>query len=92
LLNNQHAGGGTKPPPANLLRRWLVLLLSVLLIVGFAVIVPKVEQLPVVGSSIKTLRESGIDVGAWFYDDVDEVAEAADFMRRALGPGSREQK
>ena len=87
-LDNQHAGGGAKPPPASLLRGWMLLFLAFLLIAGFVIVSPRLEKLPLVGSTIEVLRESGIDVGAWYYDDVDEVSEAERFMRRTLGGGN----
>jgi hypothetical protein len=92
LLNERHAGGGAKPPPAHLFRRWLLLLLGILLIAGFVVIAPRLERLPLVGSTIQILRESGIYVGGWYWDMVDEVTEAERAMRRTLGRSSQEQK
>jgi hypothetical protein len=84
FTNKEHAGSGDKPPPAHLLKRWMLLFLAVLLIAGFVVIAPFLETLPLIGKPIQVLRESDIEVGAWYYDDVKEVAEAERFMRRAL--------
>jgi hypothetical protein len=40
-----------------------------------------VERLPKVGKQVSVLRESGINVGAWYYDDVEEYFEAEEYIR-----------
>ena len=91
-LIKPQAGGGSKPPPASLFRRWMFLFTAVILIIGFIVVAPHLERLPLVGATVQMLRESGIYVGGWYWDMVDEVAEAESFMRRALGRQSRERR
>ena len=91
IVNNPQAGDGSKPTPASLFRRWLLLLAAIAMIIGFMVIAPRLERMPLVGATLQFLRERGIYVGGWYYDMVDEVAEAEGFMRRALGRPSRER-
>ncbi|MDF1592941.1 MAG: hypothetical protein P1P89_15600 [Desulfobacterales bacterium] len=70
--------------------RWLKLFLVAMVIGACAYLGSSLERLPLVGSAITTLRESGISVGAWYYDDVEEVFEAMDFIRETLGRDTSE--
>ena len=67
----------------------MFLFAAVVLLIGFIAVAPQLERLPLVGATLQLLREKGIYVGGWYYDMVDEVAEAESFMRRALGRQSR---
>jgi hypothetical protein len=42
-----------------------------------------------VGKQVTALRESGIDVGAWYYDDVEQYFEAEEFMLRKRADNPR---
>lgn len=70
----------------------MFLFAAVVLLIGFIAVAPQLERLPLVGATLQLLREKGIYVGGWYYDMVDEVAEAESFMRRALGRQSRERE
>ena len=70
----------------------MFLFAAVVLLIGFIAVAPRLERLPLVGATLQLLREKGIYVGGWYYDMVDEVAEAESFMRRVLGRQSRERK
>lgn len=83
MTNPQTARGG-KPPRAPLSKGWLKLFLAALLIAACVYLSPNLENLPLVGSGITLLRESGINVGAWYYDDVEEYFEAERYMRERL--------
>jgi hypothetical protein len=61
-----------------------LILIFALLAMGLA-LAPNLERLPVVGSRITDLRESGINVGAWYYDDVQEYFEAEQYVREKRG-------
>ncbi|MGM0646381.1 MAG: hypothetical protein ACQESV_08310 [Thermodesulfobacteriota bacterium] len=61
--------------------RWLRFLL---VIGGLAVAIhfaPAVERLPLVGKQVTVLRESGVNVGAWYYDNVEEYFEAEEYIK-----------
>lgn len=78
------AGGGTSSP-ASLFRGWMRLILIFGLLAACLYLAPNLERLPIVGSRIAVLRESGIDVGAWYYDDVKEYFEAEAYIREKRG-------
>lgn len=88
---NQQAGDG-KPSPASPLqsevrgrRRGLVrLVIGIALIIGFIVLLGNLERMTGKSRVLETLREKDVYVGAWFWDYVDEVAEATSFMRGML--------
>jgi hypothetical protein len=50
---------------------------------------PNLERLPGLGQRIQVLRESGINVGAWYYDDVEQYFEAEEYVRKKLGKRDR---
>lgn len=80
--NSQQQTGDGGPPPVCLKKRISRFLVAVILIVGFIYLAPNLERLPCsIGETITVLRESGIDVGAWYYDDVEECFEGMDFVR-----------
>ena len=67
-------------------KRLLRLSLAVLLVTGFVYMAPNLERLPGgVGETITIIRESGIDTGAWYYDDVEQCFEGMDFVRERRG-------
>ncbi len=80
---NKQTGGG-EPSPVSFSRRLLRLAVAVSLLVAFIYLAPNLERLPVVGQTIQVLRESGIDTGAWYYDDVEEYFEAEEYVRERL--------
>lgn len=82
------AGDG-QPSPVSLHRRLMRLLLAILLLAAFIYLAPNLERLPGVGRDIQVLRESGINVGAWYYDDVEEYFEAEEYVRKKLGKEDR---
>lgn len=84
MTYNHNTGDGL-PSPVSLFRRWLRLLLAFALIALASYLVPGVEKLPYVGPEIKALRESGIEVGAWYYDDVEQYFEAERYIREKRG-------
>ncbi|WP_045220824.1 hypothetical protein [Desulfonatronum thioautotrophicum] len=91
MFNNNQAGDG-KPSPASPLRskahsRWrglVRLALGIALIIAFIGGLTNLERVTGKSTIIETLREKDIYVGAWFWDYVDEVAEATSFMRGRL--------
>lgn len=85
---NKDAGDGRKSP-ASLIRRWGRLLIAVLVLSALVHFAPVVERLPGVGKQVTALRESGIDVGAWYYDDVEQYFEAEEFMLRKRADNPR---
>ncbi len=85
-MTDKNQTGGGQPPPVSHFRRWMRLVLAFLLLAGFIYLAPNLERLPVVGQTIQTLRESGINVGAWYYDDVEEYFEAEKYVQDRLGP------
>ncbi len=91
LEANSKQTGGADTPPVSLCRRWLRLAFAALLLLAFIYLAPNLERLPVLGSTIQTLRESGINVGAWYYDDVDQYFEAEEYVRDRLGKKDRFQ-
>ncbi len=64
-----------------------LILIFALLAMGLA-LAPNLERLPGVGARITDLRESGINVGAWYYDDVQEYFEAEAYIREKRGLNS----
>ncbi|MFP4285293.1 MAG: hypothetical protein ACLFQG_07045 [Desulfovermiculus sp.] len=88
MTQHQHTGDG-QPSPVSLLRRWLRLAGALILLAAFIYFAPHLERLPGVGQSLKDLRESGINVGAWYYDDVEEYFEAEEYVRKRLGKKDR---
>lgn len=74
-------------------RKWLSFLLGVLLIWVFIFLVaPLIDHVPVVGQAHNTIKEEGIEAGAFWYVDVEKVAKAATFMRnvRDFAPAANE--
>ncbi|MFP4400224.1 MAG: hypothetical protein ACLFN6_05445 [Desulfonatronovibrio sp.] len=84
LFKSKPAGDGP-PSPASLTSRWLRLLLAAFLIILAIYLAPNLERIPYLGDRMITLRESGIDVGAWYYDDVEEYFEAERYIREKRG-------
>lgn len=84
-MNQLKPAGDGKPSPVSLKKRWLRLLTAALLLILAVYLVPNVEKLPVIGQRIITLRESGIEVGAWYYDDVEKYFEAEQYIRDKRG-------
>lgn len=84
MSNTKPAVGG-KPPSASLVRRWTRLIIAFLLIILAVYLAPNLEKLPGVGDRIATLRESDIEVGAWYYDDVEKYFEAEKYIREKRG-------
>ena len=62
------------------------LLLVVIAIAACVGLASHLERLPWIGSEISILRKSGINVGAWYYDDVEEYFEAEKYIRQKLHP------
>ncbi|ACV68507.1 hypothetical protein [Desulfohalobium retbaense] len=61
--------------------RWIRFLL-VIFVLGTAIhYAPAVERLPFVGKQVTVLRESGVNVGAWYYDNVEEYFEAEEYIK-----------
>jgi hypothetical protein len=81
--------GDGQPSPALPLRRWLRLAGALVLLAAFIYLAPNLERLPGIGQSIQDLRESGINVGAWYYDDVEQYFEAEEYVRKRLGKKDR---
>lgn len=88
MADIKQAGDG-QPSPVSIFKRCLRLAVAILLLAGFIYLAPHLERLPGVGQTIQVLRESGIDVGAWYYDDVDEYFEAEEYVRDRLGKTDR---
>lgn len=88
MTQHQQTGDG-QPSPVSLGRRWLRLAGALALLAAFIYFAPNLERLPGVGQPIKDLRESGINVGAWYYDDVEEYFEAEEYVRKRLGKKDR---
>jgi hypothetical protein len=65
----------------SLRRRWARFLLVMAVLAALIHLAPAVERLPKVGKQVSVLRESGINVGAWYYDDVEEYFEAEEYIR-----------
>jgi hypothetical protein len=63
-----------------------------ILILACMRLAPNLERLPWIGSSISALRKSGINVGAWYYDDVEEYFEAEQYVREKLHPDYPERR
>ncbi|MFP4167931.1 MAG: hypothetical protein ACLFSY_03660 [Desulfonatronovibrionaceae bacterium] len=81
MLDTKQDTGGGESPPVSLKKRWARLLLVVLILAAFIHFAPLVERLPWVGWQVTLLRESGTNVGAWYYDNVEEYFEAEEYMR-----------
>ena len=83
--NQQKTGrdtGDETAPPVSLPKRLVRFFAAVLLVAAFVYLAPELERLPGnIGQTITVLRESGIDVGAWYYDDVEECFEGMEFVR-----------
>ncbi|MFN2353449.1 MAG: hypothetical protein ABR512_02845 [Desulfopila sp.] len=84
-MTNTQPGGDGKPSPPSLFRRWVRLIIAFLLIVLAVYLAPNLEKLPGVGDRIAALRESDIEVGAWYYDDVKKYFEAEKYIREKRG-------
>jgi hypothetical protein len=77
----QHTGDEI-PSPVSLKKRLMRFMVVVFLVAGILYLAPNLERLPGgVGHTISVLRESGIEVGAWYWDDVDQCFEGMDFIR-----------
>jgi len=85
---NKDAGDESQSP-VSMIRRWTRLLIAVLALSALVHFAPAVERLPGVGKQVTALRESGIDVGAWYYDDVEQYFEAEEFMLRKRADNPR---
>lgn len=86
--HKQGFAGDETPSPAKLplAKRLMRLALAALLVTGFIYLAPNLERLPGgVGETITIIRESGIDTGAWYYDDVEQCFEGMDFVRERRG-------
>lgn len=90
-MNRHKQAGDGQPSPASSLTPWLRLAAAIGLLAAFMAFAPKLERLPGVGQRIEVLRESGINVGAWYYDDVEEYFEAEEYVRKRLGKKDRFQ-
>ncbi len=86
MSTEQQPTGGGPPPPVSPFRRWMKLLLVFIAIAACVRLAPHLERLPWIGSEISVLRKSGINVGAWYYDDVEEYFEAEKYIREKLHP------
>ena len=56
--------------------RWVRFFVVIGVLIAAIYVAPVVERLPVVGKQVTVLRESGVNVGAWYYDNVEEYFEA----------------
>jgi hypothetical protein len=83
VLKNAEAGRET--PPGNLFYRWLSFIVGIFLIAGLIFISPALERVPGIGPMIEALRESGVEVGAFWWADMPEVSEAERFIRQPGG-------
>ncbi len=82
----RQTAGDERPSPAPLKKRIMRLAIAVFLVAGFIYLAPNLEYLPGgVGHTITVIRESGIDTGAWYYDNVEECFEGMDFVREKRG-------
>ena len=78
---NKQPGGG-QPSPVSIKKRWIRFFLAVFLVAGFVYLAPNLERLPGgVGHTISVIRESGIDTGAWYWDDVEQCFDGMEFIR-----------
>ena len=84
-VGNIKPAGDGKPSPESLFRRWARLIIAFLFIVLTVYLAPNLEKIPGVGDQITTLRESDIEVGAWYYDDVEKYFEAEKYIREKRG-------
>lgn len=84
--HKRHTAGDGPPPPAPLKKRIIRLVIVVFLVAGFIYLAPNLEYLPGgVGHTITVIRESGIDTGAWYYDNVEECFEGMAFVKEKRG-------
>ncbi|WP_045210940.1 hypothetical protein [Desulfonatronovibrio magnus] len=86
MSHKQSAGG--LGPPASLQKRIVRLILGILIIIGFIGFLSNIERITGKSEVIQVLQEKDIYVGGWYWDIIDEVAEATDFMRGALKRGN----
>lgn len=84
MTSRQHPGEGN-PSPGYAYKGWIRLGFITLLIVLATYLAPKMEKIPYVGDRITAIRLSGINAGAWYYDDVQECFEAAEYIRERRG-------
>ena len=74
--------GDGKPSPVSLRKRMTRFIVAIFLVVMILYLAPNLERIPGgIGHTITVLRESGIDTGAWYWDDVDQCFEGMDFIR-----------
>ena len=79
--NNIKPAGDGKPSPVPFRKRLARFAVAVFLVAGFIYLAPNLERVPGIGQTITILRESGIDVGAWYWDDVEQCFEGMEFIR-----------
>lgn len=88
MTKHNHTGDGL-PSPVSPLRRCLRLAIALSVLAALLYLAPNLERLPGLGQRIQVLRESGINVGAWYYDDVEQYFEAEEYVRKKLGKRDR---
>ena len=88
MTKHKHTGDG-QPSPVSPYRRCLRLAVALSILAAFLYLAPNLERLPGLGQRIQVLRESGINVGAWYYDDVEQYFEAEEYVRKKLGKRDR---
>lgn len=85
IHNQKLTTGDGQPSPVPLKKRLVRFLVAILLVMGFIYVAPNLERLPGIGHTITVLRESGIDTGAWYYDNVEQCFEGMEFVRERRG-------
>ena len=71
--------------PPHVLKRWLHLGIWLLCLWLFIfVLAPLMQQIPAVNTLSRYIKESGIDAGALYYTEVDEVGESDLAVRNTL--------
>ena len=74
-----------QPRPSGVVKRWMHLALWLLLLWAFIFVVgPIAQKIPAVGILANYIKESGIDAGAIYYTEVDEVGESDQAIRNTL--------
>ena len=71
--------------PSGELKRWLHLAFGLFLLWAFIFILgPMLQKIPAVATLSNYIKESGVDAGALYYTEVEEVGESDQAIRNTL--------